>query len=98
MNRALTDTLAARVALFGKTTDGHIINSITGNDRGNEDSLSYRASLLWDLEQFSALFTYDHFEANERAPLGSCRFTGASISWSLEGWRPSATCLGFMTT
>ena len=76
VNRALSDTLAARVALFGKTTDGHIVNSLTGKDRGNEDSLSYRASLLWDLEQFSALFTYDHFEANERAPLGSCRFTG----------------------
>lgn len=76
VNRALSDTLAARVALFGKTTDGHIVNSVTGNDRGNEDSLSYRASLLWDLEQFSALFIYDHFEANERAQLASCRFTG----------------------
>lgn len=76
INRALSDTVAARVALFGKNTDGYIINSVTGKDRGNEDSLSYRASLLWDLEQFSALLTYDHFESDERAPLGSCRFTG----------------------
>ena len=76
VNRALSDTVAARVALFGKNTDGYIINSVTGKDRGNEDSLSYRASLLWDLEQFSALLTYDHFESDERAPLGSCRFTG----------------------
>ena len=76
VNRALSDAVAARVALFGKNTDGYIINSVTGKDRGNEDSLSYRASLLWDLEQFSALLTYDHFESDERAPLGSCRFTG----------------------
>ena len=44
INRALSDTVAARVALFGKNTDGYIINSVTGKDRGNEDSLSYRAS------------------------------------------------------
>ena len=38
--------------------------------------MSYRASIAYDGEGFGARFTYDHFEADERAPLGSCRFTG----------------------
>lgn len=75
-NQPLTDTLAARFALYGKETDGFIENALTGKDRGNEDALSYRASLAWELDNFNARFTYDHFEADERAPLGSCRFTG----------------------
>ena len=75
-NQPLSDNLAARFALYGKETDGFIKNSLTGKDRGNEDSLSYRASLAWVSDTFNARFTYDHFEADERAALASCRFTG----------------------
>ena len=84
-NQPLTDTLAARFALYSKETDGFMKNSITGNDRGNEDSLSYRASFSWELENYSALFIHDHFEADERAPLGSCRFTGPDSGFAAGG-------------
>lgn len=75
-NQPITENLAARFALYSKETDGFIINSLTGNDRGNEDALSYRGSLALNLENYTVRFTYDHFEADERAPLGSCRFVG----------------------
>ena len=68
-NQPLADGLSARFALYGKETDGFIKNSLTGKDRGNED----------------ARFTYDHFEADERAPLGSCRFTGPDNGFEAGG-------------
>lgn len=76
LNIPLSESLAARFSVTGKEADGIITNSYTGKDRGNEDSMSYRASLLWDVGDLEAQLTWDHFEADERAPLGSCRFTG----------------------
>ena len=90
VNRPITDNLAARVALYGKETDGYIVNSLTGNDRGNESSLSYRASLLWEAGDFSALLSYDRFEQDERAPLGSCHHsTTAPENGMLAGGLPA---------
>ncbi|MEM7079112.1 MAG: TonB-dependent receptor [Pseudomonadota bacterium] len=93
-NQPLTDSLAARVALYSKKTDGFIVNSLTGNDRGNEDSLSYRGTLSWDLENFSAILTYDHFEADELGPLGSCRFTGPDDGNTAGGLASIANIFG----
>ena len=84
-NQPISDSVATRFAVYKKETDGFIENAITGRDRGNEDSLSYRASLAWDLDNFSLNFMYDHFEADERAPLGSCRFTAPENSFEGEG-------------
>ena len=84
-NQPLSDSVSARFALYNKETDGFMKNSLTGNERGNEDSLSYRASLSWDLENYSALLSYDHFEADERGPLGECRFTGPDNSFAAGG-------------
>ena len=93
-NQPLSDSVSTRFALYGKETDGFIKNSITGRDRGNEDSLSWRASLSWDLESFSALITYDHFEADERGPLGSCRFTGPENGFDAGGLASVANIFG----
>ena len=90
VNRPITDNLAARFALYGKETDGFIVNSLTGNDRGNESSLSYRASLLWEAGDLSALLTFDRFEQDERAPLGSCHHsTSAPTNGFLAGGLPA---------
>ena len=94
VNAPITNSLAARFALYDKKTDGNIINSVTGKDRGNENSLSYRGSLLWDQDDFSAQFTFDHFEADERAPLGTCRFTGADDPFAAQGLPFLATIFG----
>ena len=94
INTPITNSLAARFALYDKETDGNIINSVTGKDRGNENSLSYRGSLLWDQDDFSAQFTFDHFEADERAPLGTCRFTGADDPFAAQGLPFLATIFG----
>ncbi len=84
-NQPLSDNVSARFALYNKETDGFMKNSLTGKDRGNEDSLSYRASLSWELNNYSALLSYDHFEADERGPLGSCRFTGPDSGFAAGG-------------
>jgi iron complex outermembrane receptor protein len=94
VNAPITNSLAARFALYDKKTDGNIINSVTGKDRGNENSLSYRGSLLWDQDDFSAQFTFDHFEADERAPLGTCRFTGPDNPFAAQGLPFLATIFG----
>ena len=75
-NVPVSDQLAFRFSVYDKQTDGFIDNVITGEDRGNENSTTYRASVLWEVEQFSAQASFDRFEADERGPLGSCRFTG----------------------
>lgn len=74
-NQPLGEGLAMRFSLYDREADGFIINSLTGNDRGNDNALSYRGSLAWTPGAHSVQFTYDHFEADERAALASCRFT-----------------------
>ena len=94
VNRVLSDNLASRFSLYAKETDGFITNSITGKDRGNEDSLSYRGSLLGTFGDVTARLTYDHFEADERAPLGSCRFTGPESGMAAGGLSAIANMFG----
>ena len=94
VNRVLSDNLASRFSLFAKETDGFIRNSITGKDRGNEDSLSYRGSLLGTFGDVTARLTYDHFEADERAPLGTCKFTGPESGMAAGGLSAIANMFG----
>ena len=75
-NTPLSDSLAFRFSFLTKETDGYIINSITGNDRGNEDTISFRAQLKYDTDAYSANLAFSRFDQDERAALGSCRFTG----------------------
>ena len=75
-NTPLSDSLAFRFSFLTKETDGYIINSITGNDRGNEDTTSFRAQLKYDADAYSANLAFSRFDQDERAALGSCRFTG----------------------
>ena len=75
-NTPLTDSLAFRFAFLTKETDGFIINAITGNDRGNEDTTSFRAQLKYEVDDYSANLAFSRFDQDERAALGSCRFTG----------------------
>ncbi len=75
-NTPLSDSLAFRFSFLTKETDGYIINSITGNDRGNEDTTSFRAQLKYDTDSYSANLAFSRFDQDERAALGSCRFTG----------------------
>ena len=91
LNVPLTDRFSARFAIMSKETDGFITNMATGNKQGNEDSRSLRASLKYTGEAYDARFTYDHFEANELAMLGSCRFN-INKNGGLVGGFPS---LGF---
>ena len=75
-NTPLSDSLAFRFSFLTKETDGHMINSITGNDRGNEDTTSFRAQLKYDADAYTANLAFSRFDQDERASLGSCRFTG----------------------
>ena len=75
-NTPLSDSLAFRFSFLTKETDGYIINSITGNDRGNEDTTSFRAQLKYDTDAYSANLAFSRFDQDERSALGSCRFTG----------------------
>ena len=84
-NLPASESLAFRFSVYDKQTDGFIDNTITGKDRGNENSTSYRASVLWELDPFSAQLSFDRFEADERGPLGSCRFTGPSNPFTAGG-------------
>lgn len=72
VNAPMSEEFSARLAVSGQEADGVMINSITGNDRGNEDSRSARLALRWQNESLDALLTYSRFEADERGPLGSC--------------------------
>ena len=74
VNAPLSANWAARLAISGQQADGVIINSITGKDRGNEDSTNARLSLRYEGESLDAQLTYSKFEADERAPLGSCNW------------------------
>lgn len=74
LNVPISDTLSARFAVMSKETDGFIKNQITGEDQGNEDSQSLRASLKYTGDAYTARLTFDHFESDELAMLSSCRF------------------------
>ena len=75
-NTPLSDSLAFRFSFLTKETDGFMINSITGKDRGNEDTTSFRAQLKYDTDAYTANLAFSRFDQDERASLGSCRFTG----------------------
>ena len=75
-NTPLSDSLAFRFSFLTKETDGFMINSITGKDRGNEDTTSFRAQLKYEIDAYSANLAFSRFDQDERASLGSCRFTG----------------------
>jgi len=85
LNLPLSDNWAARFAMFGKETDGFMLNAYNGNMHGNENSTSYRASLARDGEVYSARFTFDRFEQDQLSALGSCRFTGPEVGALAEG-------------
>ena len=74
LNVPITDKLSGRFAVMSKETDGFIKNQITGEDQGNEDSQSFRASFKYTGDTYNARLTYDHFESDELAMLSSCRF------------------------
>jgi len=74
LNVPMTDKLSGRFAVMSKETDGFIKNQITGEDHGNEDSQSFRASFKYRGDAYNARLTYDHFESDELATLSSCRF------------------------
>ena len=74
LNVPMSDNLSARFAVMSKETDGFIKNQITGQDQGNEDSQSFRASLKYTGDSYNARLTYDRFESDELSNLSSCRF------------------------
>ena len=74
LNVPLSDNLSARFAVMSKETDGFIKNQITGQDQGNEDSQSLRASFKYTGDTYNARLTYDRFESDELSMLSSCRF------------------------
>ena len=74
LNVPMGDKLSARFAVMSKETDGFIKNQITGEDQGNEDSQSFRASFKYTGDGYNARFTFDHFESDELAMISSCRF------------------------
>ncbi len=93
-NVPVSDHLAFRVSVHDKETDGFIENALTGMDRGNENSTTWRASVLLDLERFSAQASFDRFDANERGPLSSCRFNGPENSFAAVGLPAVANIFG----
>ena len=74
LNVPMTDKLSGRFAVMSKETDGFIKNQITGEDQGNEDSQSFRASFKYSGDNYNARLTFDRFESDELAMLSSCRF------------------------
>ena len=74
LNVPITDKLSGRFAVMSKETDGFIKNQITGEDQGNEDSQSFRASFKYTGDNYNARLTWDRFESDELAMLSSCRF------------------------
>ena len=74
LNVPMTDNLSGRFAVMSKETDGFIKNQITGEDQGNEDSQSFRASFKYSGDSYNARLTFDRFESDELAMLSSCRF------------------------
>ena len=74
LNVPMTDKLSGRFAVMSKETDGFIKNQITGEDQGNEDSQSFRASFKYSGDSYNARLTFDRFESDELAMLSSCRF------------------------
>ena len=72
LNTPLSDQISARLSVSGQQADGVTINSVTGNDRGNEDSQSARLALRWQNDSMDALLTYSRFEADERGALATC--------------------------
>ncbi len=75
-NTPFSDNVSARVAYYGKATDGHTLNQLTGNYHGDEDTASLRASIAGTGEVYSARITYEHFESQNASPLGHCKFYG----------------------
>jgi len=94
LNLPLSDNMAARFAIYGKETDGYMLNAYSGEMHGNENSTSYRASLARDGEVYSARFTFDRFEQDQLSALGSCRFTGPEVGALAEGLAAVAFIFG----
>ncbi|MFZ9129739.1 MAG: TonB-dependent receptor [Pseudomonadales bacterium] len=78
LNTPLSDQISARLSVSGQQADGVIINSVTGNDRGNEDSQSARLALRWQNDALDALLSYSKFEADERGALATCNWYAPS--------------------
>lgn len=66
---SLTDTVAARVAINYLDRDSWIENSVTGDEFGEFDELSYRVQfLLTPTEELSTLFKFHGFHQNGDMP------------------------------
>jgi iron complex outermembrane recepter protein len=77
VNVPLADTLAARISVQARQTDGHVRNVATGRDWSDEDSRSVRAALLWSpRDDFEALLSFDAQRRRERSGLGECTWGG----------------------
>jgi iron complex outermembrane receptor protein len=66
-NLPINDTLAARVAVVSNSHDGYIENRVAGgHDFGNENTLTWRASLKWmPTDQLTSTLFLDGFDARD---------------------------------
>jgi len=55
-NMPITDTLFSNVAIASKKRDGYVTRNFDGIDLGDDDSLAFRGSLLWDASEDVQVF------------------------------------------
>ncbi|HEY5644580.1 MAG TPA: TonB-dependent receptor, partial [Pseudomonadales bacterium] len=77
INIPITDTLATRVSIQHRESDGYVKNVGAGKDWNDENSQLVRASALWTpTDTFDALLSFDYQRVRERSGLGSCEWAG----------------------
>ena len=75
LNIPLNDVLAARVAFQHREADGYVRNVSTGEDWGDENSMSARVSFRWTPnERAHADLIIEAYRAKETALLASCEW------------------------
>ncbi|MEH6584160.1 MAG: TonB-dependent receptor [Halioglobus sp.] len=80
-----SDSVAGRLAFSTRKRDGHIENVVTGNDLGDEDNVSFRGRLDFDLsETFSLQLIAENSEDDLLGPAAR-NYEGISSTLLLEG-------------
>lgn len=94
-NMPITDTLFSNVAIASKKRDGYVNRSFDGIDLGDDDSLAFRGSLLWDAsEDVQVFLTADATKIRENGAPGVSGGVNDAQAFAHFGNALLASCTG----
>ena len=94
-NLPITDTLFSNVAIASKKRDGYVTRSFDGIELGDDDSLAFRGSLLWDAsEDVQVYLTADTTKIRENGAPGVSGGINDTGAFAHFGNAVLASCTG----